>query len=296
MLFWMVLLTIFSSILVYTLYPRNDAVTMLDQPLARIAVNDFLTQHLAAEQAASLINKSSNGKTMSYVYWLNNGGTDDEPYNVPEELYNDFIPASYNFSTTYRPTTKVYCIYNGINLSDPQQNTHARLTTRCGITRGNETTSDFLVTYGTVPKEFGSYIKSLAPQALGRRLFLAEYTNDNVSRDSSGQNIVGSAATTRSFGGYSLKTNCGILKRDASYGDGYSDKRLDFDPDSDLFLDNTRFYTVRFPKAIKGPVEGNLVCITRLSVAYKTDEHNNLRVIYPFNYNVSSYEDEDIGN
>ena len=285
MLFWMVLLTLFSSILVYTLYPRNDAVTVLDQPMARISVNDFLTQHLAAEQAASYIYKSNTGqKTMAYVIWMNNGGTDDRPYTVSEELYQDFIPASYKFSTTYRPTTKIYCIHNGVNLDDSEQSTHARLTTRCGVTSGNDTTSDFLVTYGTVPKEFGSYIRKLAPQALGRRLFLTEYTNDDVD-------------SNRSFGGYSLKTNCGILtKKSSSYGDGYTDKKLDFDPDSERFLDNTRFYTVRFPKAIKGPVEGNLVCITRLSVAYKTDEHNNLRVIYPFNYNVSSYEDEDIGN
>jgi len=283
MFFWMVLLTLFSSILIYTLYPRNDAVTLLDQPLAKISVNDFLTQHMAAEQAASLMtkyyNSSSNSisRKMAYVDWVKYNGS-AQGYEPPFEKFDEFVPAGYIFSDE-RPRTKIYCVRNGTDGVNGTGSANAHLTTECGVTKGDYSTTDFLVTFGHVPEEFGSYIENLSPQALGRRLFLTSYTHDTVS---TGEN-------DQSFKGYSLKTNCGILKEDFVEYDGYTDGRLDFDPESNIFLDNTRYYTVRFPSVIplsggSNPKLGDLVCITRLSVTYEPDEFGKLKVVYPFYY------------
>ena len=260
MFFWMVLLTFFSSLLIYAFYPRNDAITIEDKPQANIAVADLLTQHLAAVEAAEIWDAS---RQKAYVKWVkdaNIGGI----YEVPYEKYDAFVPAGYNFSETLEatgePVTKVYCIQN--NGSDPTQ--------YCGTTSGEYSTSDFLVTYITdVPLEFDSYIAGLSRRSLGEKMFLTEYINDRHD----------SLTNNRSFGGYSLKSNCGIVRCGNSKND-WPASVVDFDPEGVCVLDNTRHYTVRVPANVS-LLDGSLACITRLSVTYEPDVNNNLRIVYP---------------
>ena len=255
MFFWMVLLTFFSSLLIYALYPRNDGITIEDKPLANIAVSDLLTQHLAAVDAAEVWDAS---RKKAYVQWVE-AANKNEAYEVPDDKMIDFFPGGYLFSETQLPVTKIYCI----------QNKGRTLTKNCGVTSGTFSTTDFIVTYiEDVPVEFDDYIAGLAPRSLGEKMFLAEYVSDSDKDEG-----------TRAFDGYSLKTNCGIV-RQGENKNAWPTSIRDFDPEGIKVLDNTRYYTVRVPATVSLPT-GSLACITRLSATYTPDINNNLRIVYP---------------
>ena len=260
MFFWMVLLTFFSSLLIYALYPRNDGITIEDKPLANIAVSDLLTQHLAAVDAAEVLSTSSGSRKKAYVQWVETANK-DEAYKVLDDNMEDFFPGGYLFSEIEDqwPVTKIYCI----------QNKGQRLTKNCGVTSGTFSTTDFIVTYiKKTPAEFGLYIAKLAPRSLGEKMFLTEYVSDSDKDEG-----------TRAFDGYSLKTNCGIVRQGVNKN-AWPTSIRDFDPEGIKVLDNTRYYTVRVPAAVSLPT-GSLACITRLSATYTPDINNNLRIVYP---------------
>ena len=261
MFFWLVLLTFFSSLLIYGLYPRNDGITIEDKPEANVAVADLLTQHLAAVDAAEILFKDGSTRTKAYVKWVENGdqGSSD-PYEIPDEKFEDFLPAAYIFSDTQLPVSEIYCI----------KNNGRNLTKNCGVTSGDDSTTDFLVTYiKGVPVNFDTYIAHLAHRSLGVKMFLTKYVND--SREDKNN--------SRAFDGYSLKTNCGIVRAPTEIG-ALPDSMQDFDPSGTYVLDNTRYYTVRVPALVSLPA-GSLACITRLSATYTPDIYNNLRIVYP---------------
>ena len=232
-------LTFLATLLFYSLYPRADGVSQIDIPHAKIAVQELISQHSAALQAGSLVVEASDGsRKMKYEDWIASGQMD----------FSDFLPPNM-VQTNNPPISTIICV----------DNKTASLTNNCARSQFNEEnedygTTDFLVTYTTfsdLDPMYGTYLTSLTPRALGKKMRFIEYRDDSTDGD-----------------GVQLSTYCGILA-ERSQKDG-----RDFDPNNaDFSLSNTRTKTVNLPKALTDDIlnemnEEYLICISRLSVAY----------------------------
>lgn len=252
MYYWLALFTFIASMLFYSFYPRSDAVKMVDKPKASVLVEPFIAQHLVALDAVQL---KDNDDVMAYIPAM--AGTTSGLLTVPaggygkieldKDAFGHFNTTSIVFNNQF--TSAVFCILNETPSTE-------KLTTSCGQTAGSMATTDFLVTYGSVPESWG-YYGMLAPRVLGEKAFLAPYDEK-----------------------YHARTQCGVV----DMGDGLVVRTptSDFDPESGIVLNNSRYQVVTVPRYIAAKLNlapRDLMCITRLSAAY--DFANPPKIIYP---------------
>ncbi len=245
-------LTFIATILFYSFYPRTDTVELLDKPAAKTAVAELLAQHTAALQAATIIKKTTEGKTtMAYEDWPSdpdyNNKQWDNGFPIVAEKFIPFLPAGM-VRSEIPPKSVVFCTDN---MSGEKSDVCAKRYVEKDE-NGNYTsygTTDFVITYTTMEALdvlYGTYISNLTPRALGEAVYFTEY-KDEVH----------------------LTTNCGVLEEITDT----IPPTQDYDTNNAThILDNTRFETVSVPKAFTDTLDNDnltyLVCITRISVAY----------------------------
>ena len=247
MLYLLVAFTFLLSIVFYGFYPRSDALKMMDKPQADLPVTELLVQHNALVQAGEIVQKEedSDVQKLAYEFW---SGTTTFPSTATQ-----FLPTGYNLNTNVQ--WKLFCIDNKTGV--PQTNLCGRRAPDTNITRTSPLTdapygsTDFLVSYITsdnIASEFGNYIESLTPNALGEKFFMLEYKKD-----------------------LHPKTACGLLTVDTVAA---ADLPL-FAPlsNSGYVLSNGRTPIVSVPQAIidelpsSAKTHGALLCLTRVSAA-----------------------------
>ena len=269
MFFWFGFLTILASILYFSFYPRNDPLQVIDKPIADSLTAPLIAQHMAALKDASIIvyrekNQVNNSHAITQKYILEAENTLN-----PSSSLNSFNSLE-NAGSYFKVTDKAikYYLPKGIERNTAFYSyitcfSNGQLTNKCGCTNENgeeKCTTDFLITIGKIPSEWGYYGK-LAPRALAERLFLTKYTEDT-----------------------NLPVTCGIL--DCS---GKSPSGEDFFPNSSCSIYTTRYQDVRVPDLQQflqqehsniNSSSSTMVCISRLSVTYKLKE-NPAEIIYP---------------
>lgn len=190
MFFWLAVLTFFSTILIYGLYPRNDAIKIIDKPEANVAISEIVTLHTSALSALMV----SKNHILKYTELVQSA----DPYTVVAADYARFLPYGYKFSSSVPPLAKVFCV----------DNETGALTYQCNVTFPQDDaptrgTTDYLVTYGTIsPADFSTYIAHLAKRSLGEKVFLTNYDEKYHLRVHCG--------TLSCSGSGSTRTNCRV--------------------------------------------------------------------------------------
>ena len=92
MFYLLAMATFLSSILIYSLYPRSDGVTLIDIPTAESAAMELVAQHSAALQAATVLTADTDGnRSMKYETWGNG--------QISYEKYSSFLTGGFTNPT-----------------------------------------------------------------------------------------------------------------------------------------------------------------------------------------------------
>lgn len=229
MFYALAIVTFLATILFYSLYPRNDGIKTIDMPSIKAEMAEMLAVHNAAVDAAKIVSYNDEKKRNQMAYET---WSVDADFNISFADYRSFLPTGFTNEQNFTP--KLLCIDNKNSSGTPIHGCNHIIADSADPNYG--TTTDYIVTLAENDNH-------LVARALGELTFFQNYsgkTNDPH-----------------------LRTYCGYV--DCSGGHASSEE---FDSEGGCVLNNTRYRPIRLPRNITGNNDGNLICITRLSVTY----------------------------
>lgn len=264
---WLVIVSFIVSILFYALFPRGDAIQVVDKPWANFYPQALITQHLAAWQS-SVVKDVSTGEE-AYVHAISHGVTSLEKDTASGAYY---IRPGYASIERFLPLGSGNSKLFGLQDDSPLKsvifcidNATSAFTSICSVSMPTSNkdyapkgTSDFLVTYAILP-DSESF---LAIRQMGEKALMIKYNED-----------------------IHLRVQCGMMTYRNVGG------KTDFQPGSKYFIDNTRYNDVTIPTAIGMFLDSKtgssssdpldiLLCVTRLNAAYDMTDLPG-KIIYP---------------